>query len=675
MSLKPEHENRLIVHELPSAPKFIGREAELDALRDFWASNDNIVSLIGLGGAGKTALADRFLAWVEANDAPDSVLVWSFYDDPDANAFLETLYRHLTGDKDAEVKGSGWFHLLREELSGSRRVLLILDGLERVQRESTDATGIYGELEDPLLRGLMVRLASTPGRTKAIITSRFPVSTVEPFLGKGYRVVNVEQLPLPAVQELLRHRQISADERELRQLVERFGSHALTLDLLAGAISSFYAGDLTVLPESGPLTNPSERLQYVLGLYEQNLPEIEKDVLARLCVFRFGVDASTLSRVFLTNQNPNLTGSLSNFSAESLDTLIAHLVDRHLVYREANDRYTVHPAIRDHFYRLFRDASDVHGAIAKHFSTLTDRPGIGLPSDKESLDLLEELIFHAIQAKSVNEAIEIYFSRLGGNEHLNGNLGEYSRTYRILSAFPECPDPSAMYHSERAFGNYSGALEWRPKNRYILLLTGDLEELSKDSSEPTRQMAFAMMGRDGVIPDRSPDFPICSAMVHLFRGDPDAARRIAEMEISISIYADDKIRNQLALAEVYRETGRLREAKELIEVASEWILQSASQEHLSTLHLARANLALAEGNLDSALFSINEGLLVACEAGFKIHECLFLTARALHAEAVLNLEQATDSARMALSIAQQCQFEHGVNIATQIAVRTHRVRA
>ena len=57
--------------------------------------------------------------------APDWVMVWSFYDDPDANAFMESLYRFLTGDENAEVKGSGWFHLLREQLSGTRRGLLV----------------------------------------------------------------------------------------------------------------------------------------------------------------------------------------------------------------------------------------------------------------------------------------------------------------------------------------------------------------------------------------------------------------------------------------------------------------------------------------------------------------------------------------------------------------------
>jgi len=78
--------NKLIVHELPAAPKFIGRDEELSRLKAFWAESGKIASLIGLGGAGKTALADQFLKWCLQEDPPEKVIVWSFYDDP------ETLY-------------------------------------------------------------------------------------------------------------------------------------------------------------------------------------------------------------------------------------------------------------------------------------------------------------------------------------------------------------------------------------------------------------------------------------------------------------------------------------------------------------------------------------------------------------------------------------------------------
>lgn len=665
---------RLIVHQLPAAPKFIGRKAEQNDLQDFWQGEDSIVSLIGLGGAGKTALASQFLTWVEQNDPPDALLVWSFYDDPDANAFLETLYRFLTGDEQLEVKGSGWFHLLREQLSGNRRVLLVLDGLERVQRPSTDASGIYGELEDPLLKGLLVRLAGSKGRAKAVVTSRFPVATIEPFIGKGYRVVDVEQLPRGAAQELLASRQINLDEPQLTSFLARFGSHALTLDLLAGAVSEFFECKIEALPPSTSGSDAAERLSFVLGLYETNLPQKDRDLLSRLCVFRFGVDAQTLSRIFVQGGNQQISGSLGDLSPEELDASIDRLVERHLLYRETNQRFTVHPAVRDHFYRLFRDSTAVHNAIAKHYSSLTERPGIGFPTDKESFDLLEELIHHALQANQVDEACEIYFSRLGGNDHLNSSVGEYARTYRILSAFPDCPDPSAMYHCERAFGNLHQALEWRPQNQYILLLEGTLSELAKESSEPTRMIALSLQGRDVPIPERSPDFPICSAMAYFYRGDSDSARRIAEREIALSLYQDDKVRNQIALAEVFRHLGQLPVAKEMVETASAWILQSASQEHLAALHLARANIAIDELQVSVAELAIAEGLAICQEAHFYLFESLFHLGAARLKYVNDQFDESLAHVTSALSLAQEMRFDFVIRAATKLKMETqHRL--
>jgi hypothetical protein len=51
-----------VTHSLPPAPGFVGREAELAALRGMWADGfRGVCALVGLGGAGKTALAARFL--------------------------------------------------------------------------------------------------------------------------------------------------------------------------------------------------------------------------------------------------------------------------------------------------------------------------------------------------------------------------------------------------------------------------------------------------------------------------------------------------------------------------------------------------------------------------------------------------------------------------------------
>src|SRR5437763_572771 len=97
--LEPLH-----VHALPVAPTFIGREGELKALDEFWRHGTGVMSLVGLGGAGKTAVLERFLREVGKEDPPDGILVWSFYDDPDTNAFLQSAFSYITGGQVADAK-------------------------------------------------------------------------------------------------------------------------------------------------------------------------------------------------------------------------------------------------------------------------------------------------------------------------------------------------------------------------------------------------------------------------------------------------------------------------------------------------------------------------------------------------------------------------------------------
>lgn len=661
-----------IIHPLPAAPSFTGRESELRTLREFWKSGPGVMSLIGLGGAGKTALAEKFLSWLLENEAPDGVLVWSFYDDPDANHFLKSAHSYFTNGEEANAVGAGWFHMLSEAIGTGGNYLLVLDGLERVQRQQTDASGIYGELEDPLLRGLLSRLSAGAGNTRAIVTTRFPVASIERWLGKGYSIIDVDQLTGESARSLLRVQGVKGTDSELDNVIADYGGHALTLDLLAGALAQFFNGQPSAAPPSGvaPGTEniQSARLAKVLAFYEEHLPEQELDLLSRLCVFRFGAELDALQSIFLGEDKIAVSGTLAKATRPQLEADLDNLVHMHLVGKDPKGRYTIHPAIRDHFYRRFRDPAAVHQAVREHLVPLSKRPGIGLPTDKESLDLLEELVHHAINAGSVKEAAEIYMGRMGGNDHLNTRLGEYTRTHRILSAFDQCPDKSGMYHCMRSFGRMEEALRWRPNNRYLLLLSGNLAQLSNDPNEMTRNIARSLRGEEVRIPDRCPDCPITASMLHVYRGDLIEAERAAHVELTKSQYEDDRVRTEFALAEIERRQGALDEARARMNRASQWALNSGSQEHLCTMQLMRARVALDEGSLETAATALEEGIHIARDCGFGLWLIELLNERAkLHLLKKLPQEAEAD-AREAFESASspECRFQSGEMEARQL---------
>jgi hypothetical protein len=304
----------LVVHALPHAPAFVGRARELADLGSAWAGGaGGVVALVGLGGAGKTSVAAQFLDALLARepghpDRPVGIFVWSFYQEPDAARFLDEAHTYFAsasaGATSLPARGAALLHLLREALARGGPHLLVLDGLERVQQQGEPGSTDLGRVEDPLLRGLLSRIAEGAGRTTALVTSRFPLTDLEPYRGRGYRPIEVEGLDQDSAIALLRRRGVVGDDPALAELVRAYGAHALTLDHLGGLIGQFLGGDPRRAPEAPTLTSPADdrqalRLVRLLRAYEAHLPPAELALLCRLCLLRNSVSEEQLLRLFV----------------------------------------------------------------------------------------------------------------------------------------------------------------------------------------------------------------------------------------------------------------------------------------------------------------------------------------------------------------------------------------
>ncbi len=204
-----------------------------------------VVALVGVGGAGKTAIAERLLARIGGDARPGGVFVWSFYDDERTEAFLAHAVRYFAG---AEAKA--------------------------------------GEQLDPLLRRLLVALSRGLGAARALVTSRFLLGDLGAWADAGARTVKLGPLSPPDAERLLRSWGATGEGEAFSRVVEASGGHALSLAVAGSYAGAFLGGDLypldpLSLAEAAQDDPLARRLAQVLAAYARALPDAERDLLAR----------------------------------------------------------------------------------------------------------------------------------------------------------------------------------------------------------------------------------------------------------------------------------------------------------------------------------------------------------------------------------------------------------
>ena len=464
------------VHQL-LRPADWQHRAQLDLVCEWWrgcdgTSGQGICSLIGIGGAGKTAIADRFLQLLPNVLPPDSsnpkdgslhtpasVFVFSFYDASDPQVFLQALSRWLYPVSNPQSDGSMLMHShdqLVHALQNAPVSLLVLDGLEKIQEDATRG-GILGRISDGNIRELVIRLSSgyLP-RVSALITSRFPLTDLDEALPTYYRPIDVEEIDINSGINLLRRGGVYGSDSQLAHIVQRCGCHALTVDLAGGLIHEFHDGDPNTELEIGSQQeieriveneqDPKRRaarkkeLQFakVASHYRAALRERDNVALVLLelvCLFRLGVEVKMLATVYdaITSQPGS---ELSKLAVQDLRKKLNVLVRMRLLANRG-EQYTIHPAIRDGFLTGVADSVKRIGhetarkALAANLSTI---PGEVI-ADSEMRDVLEEIVHHTLEAGYVDEAWDVYWHRLGNFQILGMHVGDLERGERICGSF------------------------------------------------------------------------------------------------------------------------------------------------------------------------------------------------------------------------------------------------
>ncbi len=426
-------------HPLARARHFVGREEEQAKLRSA-LKKPGVIAVTGMGGAGKTAMVERCLA---EHPPAQTLLVWSFYEDPRAESFLEFAARSLI---DEEVPIGARVSSLSERLSDGQPRCLILDGLELMQSDGSDGRAL-GELLEPALRRVLLLLAQAKGASRAVITSRFALADLGAYEGEGLTTLALEPLPLESARALLRQWGLKDEPAALRRLWEHAGGHALSIAVLGSYIGGFLDGaperlDEVPLHELAQDDALARRLGTVLSTYTNALSEAERAFLARISVLGARASIDAIERLA---QQREVAGALQGATASRLNRIARRLSKLGLLNLEQG-ACSVHPFLQSHFRSLLDVSTEkVHATLRGEarvgLDSLRARPRAA-PVSPELLDAYETLLVHTLFAGNASGAHAIYQRSMGGFEHLGLVLGDMHRGARLTALLGEAELPA-----------------------------------------------------------------------------------------------------------------------------------------------------------------------------------------------------------------------------------------
>ena len=186
--------------DAPEGPSFYGRESELALLTDWLLEQHcRVVSILGMGGIGKSALAVTLMHRVA--DQFDAVIWRSLRDAPPCEPLLDEMLRILAGEPLTIVLDSLERRLtLLFEYLRTRRVLLVLDNLESVMEEAEGSGRMLPGYEG--YGRLLRRAAETKHNSCLLLTSREKPMELAPLEGNRtpVRSLHLGQLDAERVQ-------------------------------------------------------------------------------------------------------------------------------------------------------------------------------------------------------------------------------------------------------------------------------------------------------------------------------------------------------------------------------------------------------------------------------------------------------------------------------------------
>lgn len=326
---------------------FYGRTEELLTLTD-WLLQDRcrVVSLLGMGGIGKTSLSIKLsqtLAQAESEAARSGsgfqFMIWrSLRNAPSAEEMLADWIRFLSQEQETEQELpkdlNGRLARLIHYLRGSR-CLLILDNAETILR-SGEYSG-YFRTEYEGYGEIFKRIAELPHQSCLFITSR---ENPKPLMVLEGETLPVRAMRLSGITEAEARKILqpkgtfSGTSAEWQELTSRYAGNPLALKVVATTIQELFDGDIAAFLAEG--TTVFDDIRYLLGQQFDRLSSLEQSIMYWLAISREPMLIAELQADLI----PNVTKS-------KLIDAIGVLRWRSLIDRTVN-HYTQQPVIMEY---------------------------------------------------------------------------------------------------------------------------------------------------------------------------------------------------------------------------------------------------------------------------------------------------------------------------------------
>jgi hypothetical protein len=261
---------------------FYGREDELAELEQ-WILADRcwLVTLLGIGGIGKTALSVKlsqrfmphfeYVVWRTARNAPPVEEILADY----IQVISEQEYTHLPASVEQCIA-------LLIDLLRKQRCLLILDNMETLFQE--------GALEGRYREGyegygtLLQRVSEIPHQSCLLLTSREMLNELVPLVEaySSVRQLRVLGLSQRAGQEMLKDSGLFGAQNAWATLVQHYSGNPLALKIVAEMVRELFGGDIAAFLGEGQITFKS--ILMLLNQQFERLSTLEQEVIYWLAI-------------------------------------------------------------------------------------------------------------------------------------------------------------------------------------------------------------------------------------------------------------------------------------------------------------------------------------------------------------------------------------------------------